>query len=35
MSTYDDVERTGMTTQDLEETGMSERAVVLDLPRRR
>ncbi|NUQ99012.1 MAG: hypothetical protein HOY79_21465, partial [Streptomyces sp.] len=32
MSTYDDVERTGMSTQDVEETGMTERAAVLDFP---
>lgn len=32
MSTYDDVERTGMSTQDVEETGMTERAMVLDFP---
>ncbi|MEU9152934.1 hypothetical protein AB0D59_20820 [Streptomyces sp. NPDC048417] len=32
MSTYDDVERTGMSTQDAEETGMTERAVLLDFP---
>lgn len=32
MSTYDDVERTGMSTQDVEETGMTERAVLLDFP---
>lgn len=32
MSTYDDVERTGMSTQDVEETGMTERAALLDFP---
>ncbi|MCT9084807.1 hypothetical protein [Streptomyces fulvoviolaceus] len=32
MNTYDDMERTGMSTQDVEETGMSERAVLLDFP---
>jgi hypothetical protein len=32
MSTYDDVERTGMSKQDVEETGMSERAELLDFP---
>lgn len=32
MSTYDDVERTGMSTQDVEETGMTERAELLDFP---
>jgi len=32
MSTYDDVEGTGMSTQDVEETGMTERAALLDFP---
>ncbi|MFJ9005195.1 hypothetical protein [Streptomyces canus] len=32
MSTYDDMERTGMSKQDVEETGMTERAVLLDFP---
>ncbi|MFG2955844.1 hypothetical protein ACGF5O_19245 [Streptomyces sp. NPDC048291] len=32
MSAYDDVERTGMSNQDVEETGMTERAVLLDFP---
>ena len=32
MSTYDGVERTGMSRQDVEESGMTGRAVLLDFP---